>query len=200
LDQNLRVLFDQALADEPEPPRRNLAGHVMAIGQRRRRRRFAAAGGAAVALVAAIGVANLLATPAGTPPLETVPARFESALNPACQSPARDRPTDVSVFLTQDITDAQRAALDQTLRSDRAVATVAYESRDEAYLIYKRMFSDKPAIVASVQPYMLPESFRLKVDDQSRYVELVRRMRKTPGVDQVIGSACPDGVSVGTGG
>jgi hypothetical protein len=200
LDQNLRVLFDRALAGEPEPPSGNLAGQVMAIGQRRRVRRFAVAGGAAVALVAALGVANLLAPPAGTPPLETVPARFESALNPACQSPARERPTDLSVFLTQDVTDEQRAAVDQALRSDQAVASVAYESRDEAYLVFKRMFSDHPELVEAVQVYQMPESFRLKVDDQSRYVELVLRMRKTPGVDQVIGSACPDGVSVGMAG
>jgi FtsX extracellular domain len=200
LDQNLRVLFDRALADEPEPTSENLAGQVMAIGQRRRLRRFAWAGGAAVALVAALGVANLAAPTAGSPPLETVPARFESALNPACESPARDRPTDLSVFLTQDITDEQRAAVEQTLRSDQAVATVAYESSDEAYLVFMRMFSDKPELVEAVQPHMLPESFRLKVDDHSRYVELVLRMRKTPGVDQVIDSACPDGVSVGMAG
>jgi len=200
LDPNLRVLFDEALADEPAPPRGDLAAHVVAIGRGRRRRRLAVAGGAALGLVAVLGVANLAGPPADAPPLETVPAQFAAQLNPACQSPARDHATDVSVFLDMDVTDEQRERVDVLLSSVETVSEVRYESRDEAYLKFRAMFSDNPDLVAAVKVDQLPESFRVKVTVRTGYQELVLRIKNTPGVDQVIGSACPAGVSAGMGG
>ncbi|MEV4535855.1 permease-like cell division protein FtsX [Asanoa sp. NPDC049518] len=197
MDPNLRVLFDQALADEPDPPRGDLAAHVVAIGRGRRRRRLALGGSAAVALVAALGLVNLASGPA---PVETVPARFASQLNPACESPARERPTDVSVFLTTDVTDDQRQRVDVLLRSVETVREVRYESRDQAYLNFQAMFNDNPDLVSAVRVQQMPESFRVKVTVSAGYQELVLRIRNTPGVDQVIDSYCPDGVSVGQAG
>ncbi|GIF66293.1 hypothetical protein Ais01nite_43280 [Asanoa ishikariensis] len=197
MDPNLRVLFDQALADEPDPPEGDLAAAVVAIGRGRRRRRLVVAGGAAFALVIALGAVNLASGPA---PLETVPARFAAQLNPACESPARDQPTDVSVFLTMDVTDAQREQVDVLLQSVEAVHEVRYESRDQAYLSFMKMFGDNPDLVAPVAVEQMPESFRVKVTVSAGYQELVLRIRNTPGVDQVIDSACPRGVSAGSAG
>ncbi|SNS97701.1 hypothetical protein SAMN05421812_102593 [Asanoa hainanensis] len=197
MDPNLHVLFGQALADEPDPPTGDLAANVVAIGRGRRRRRLVLAGGAAVALVAALGAVNLAT---GAAPTETVPARFESQLNPACETPARERPTDLSVFLNPDVTDAQRERVDVLLQSVETVHQVRFESQDQAYLNFQAMFSDNPELVSAVQVSQMPESFRVKVTVWSGYHELVLRIRNTPGVDQVIDSACPDGVSVGSAG
>jgi hypothetical protein len=189
LDQNLRLLFDRALADEPEPPPGDLAPRAMAIGLRWRRRRWLAAGGAVaagLAVFAAVGLVN----PKSEAPVAMVPARFASLLNPVCQSPARDSVTDVSVFLTADITDEQRAAVDSALRAD---GTVYYESNDEAYIAYKKLFSDVPAILDGVDASELPESFRVKL----RRAVLTTDVTGMPGVDQVIWSACPPGITVG---
>ncbi|MDG4820602.1 permease-like cell division protein FtsX [Asanoa sp. WMMD1127] len=190
MDENLRQLFDRAVADEPEPPAGEFAAHVVGLGRRQRRRRAALVGAAGIAVVAAAGLANL---PADAPP-ETVPARFVGQLNPVCESPTRKAPTDISIFLRLDITDDERAALDRTLREDAAVVVVRYESRDQAYATFKAMFSDNPALVAAVKVEQMPESFRLKVHGPVKGVE------GAPGVEQVIGSRCPAGVSVGTAG
>jgi hypothetical protein len=186
MDQDLRVLFDRALADEPEPPPGDLAPRAMAVGLRRRRRRMLAVGASTVAVIAAVA----LVSPKGEEPVAMVPARFASLLNPACESPVRDAATDVSVFLTADITDAQRAAVDSALRAD---GTVRYESNDEALVIYRKMFSDVPEIVAGVDASELPASFRVKL----RGVALTTDVGAMPGVDQIIWSACPPGSTVG---
>jgi hypothetical protein len=190
MDQNLRLLFDRALADEPEPPPDDLAPRAMAVGLRRRRRRMLAVGAATTAVIAAMASVSLAVSPKGEAPVAMVPARYASLLNPVCQSPARDSVTDVSVFLTADITDAQRAAVESVLRAD---GTVFYESNEAAYLNFRKMFSDVPAIANGVDASDLPESFRVKL----RHAVLTTDVSGMPGVDQIIWSACPPGITVG---
>jgi hypothetical protein len=52
VDQNLRVLFERALGDEPVPSPGDLAQEAMVQGTRLRRRRSLLAGGAAAGVVA----------------------------------------------------------------------------------------------------------------------------------------------------
>lgn len=193
MDQNLRALFDRALTDEPEPPPADLAPRAMAVGLRRRRWRTLAVGGAAMVVVAALGFANVAGSPESDAPPAIVQARFASLLNPACQSPARDRATDVSVFLTFEVTDEQREAVDRALRSDPAGATVVYESNNQAYANFRKQFADAPDLVAAVKPEQMPESFRVTL--HGRF--LTTEIDSMPGVDQVIGSVCPPGITIG---
>ncbi|MEV0719172.1 permease-like cell division protein FtsX [Asanoa sp. NPDC050611] len=189
---DLRLLFEQALADEPSAAPADFAGRAMAIGRRQRRRRTIVVGGTGAAVIAALGVANLLAPT----PVETVPARFASLVNPLCESPAGDTATDLSVFLTADVTDRQRAAVNELLQHDPAAGTVRYESRDQAYAQFKALFSDAPALVTGVDASELPESFRVKLVDGAQADRVANKAKNAPGVDDVINSRCPDGADV----
>ncbi|MDG4809170.1 permease-like cell division protein FtsX [Micromonospora sp. WMMD1120] len=198
MDQNLRVLFDRAMADEPEPPAVDLAGEAMAAGTglRRRRQRFVAAGAAAVAAIAAAGALNV-ATPQrhDVPPPTEVPAAFGMLVNRACEFPAREIATHASVFLTREISDQQRTALDHALEADPAVATVVYESREEALARFRTMYRDAPDLVAAVRAEQMPESFRVTLTGRSEYAELAGRVEPLPGVDQMYGIDCPAGTN-----
>ncbi|GGO23378.1 permease-like cell division protein FtsX [Micromonospora parathelypteridis] len=198
MDQNLRMLFDRALADEPEPPSVDLAGHAMAIGGRLRRRReqTVAAGVAAVVTVAAVGVASVARPPdRSAPPPTAVPAAFGMLVNKACAFPARETATDASVFLTMEITDQQRSAVNRALATDPAVGTLVFESRDQALARYRKIFADVPELVAPVRADQLPESFRIKLTGRSQYANLAVRVERMPGVDEMIGIDCPAGTS-----
>src|SRR3712207_2745297 len=53
----------------------------------------------------------------------------------------------VSIFLADDVTDEQRAAIDQQLSGSPEVATHIYESKEEAYARFQQQFSQQPALV-----------------------------------------------------
>lgn len=198
MDQNLRTLFDRAVADEPEPPSGDLASVAMAAGTglRRRRQRRMAVGAAAVVAVAAVGVVNVATPPhRSTPPPTRVPAAFGMLVNKACEFPARETATHASVFLAQEITDQQRGALERALDSDPAVATRVFESREEALARFRTMYADAPELVAAVRVEQMPESFRITLTGRSRYPELAARVQPLPGVEQMYGIDCPAGTS-----
>ncbi|GAA2193232.1 permease-like cell division protein FtsX [Micromonospora lupini] len=198
MDQNLRVLFDRALADEPDLPSPDLAEEAMAAGTslRRRRQRLAAAGAAAVATIAAVGAVNVATPPqrSGPPPTE-VPAAFGMLVNKACEFPARETATDASVFLDHDITDQQRGAVNRALDADPAVGALEFESREEALARFQKMYADAPELVAAVTSDQLPESFRITLDGRSQYAKLADRVERMPGVDEIIGIDCPAGTN-----
>ncbi|WP_433132153.1 permease-like cell division protein FtsX [Micromonospora sp. CA-240977] len=198
MDQNLRVLFDRAMVDEPTLSSTGLAGEAMAAGTslRRRRQRLVTAGAAAVAAIAAVGVVNV-ATPAqrSAPERTTVPAAFGMLVNKACEFPARTTATDASVFLTDDITDQQRDAVNRALEADPAVRTVVFESREEAFAKFTKMYADAPELVASVQPSQLPEAFRITLAARWHFAKLTGPVERLPGVDEVVGIDCPAGTS-----
>jgi hypothetical protein len=200
MSHDLRLLFDRALADEPEAPG-DLAGQAMATGAglRRRRHRMVAAGVAGVAGVAtivALGVVTVATLPERSAPLAKVPAGFAMLMNAACESPVLNSATDASIFLTADVTDEQRSAVNRVLDTDPAVQTVVYESREEAYVRFAKVFEDAPELVAATKPSQLPESFRIKLTGRSRYANLAARVGRMPGVDDIVGSDCPAGTSV----
>ncbi|MEU3454849.1 permease-like cell division protein FtsX [Micromonospora sp. NPDC006766] len=199
MDQNMRLLFDRALADEPEPPLGDLAGQAMATGTSlRRRHRLAAAGVAGVVAIAGLGVVSV-ATPPDSAPSETVPAGFARLVNPACIRPVvRGVATDVSIFLTPDVTDQQRSAVERALEENSAVRTIVFVSREEALARFRKAYEDQPELVAGVQASQLPESFRIKLSGRSQYADLAARFRRMPGVDEMIGTYCPAGANAWT--
>ncbi|RQX18617.1 hypothetical protein DDE19_07150 [Micromonospora ureilytica] len=196
MDQNLRALFDRAVADEPELPLVDLVGDAVAAGTglRRRRQRLVATGVAAVVAVAAVGVVNVATPPQpSAPPPTTVPAAFGMLVNKECGAPAGETATDAAVFLTLEITEEQRSAVNRALDVDPVVGTVAYESREEALRKFKKVYADAPDLVDHIVPGQLPESFRVRLAARSQYVELAARVERLPGVEAIIGIDCPAG-------
>jgi len=77
----------------------------------------------------------------------------------------------VSIFLREDVSEAQRTAINQAIDTDSLVASKTYETRAEAFEKFKVLWRDSPDFVKSVGPDSLPESFRVKLKDPEQYFE-----------------------------
>lgn len=92
---------------------------------------------------------------------------------------------EVSIFLKDDVTQAQRDTIDTTLHREPLVQTVTYESRSEAFRRFKLQFQDQPNLVENVSEQALPESFRVKLTDPKQYDVVAGAVAGLPGVDKV---------------
>lgn len=185
MDQNLRVLFERALSDEPASPPGDLAQEAMAIGRRRRHRRHLLTGGVAgaVTVLATVVAVNMASTPPATPVAMSLMAR------PLCGEPAEPA-IEVAIFLKPDITDQQRASLAESLRSDPHVLRVRYESKEAAYAKFKEMYRDAPDLVGAVKLRDMPDSFRVTMAASSDRLALQEESERQPGVESVVGKIC----------
>jgi cell division transport system permease protein len=96
-----------------------------------------------------------------------------------------------SVFLTTDVTAAQRKGVEERLRATPDVAEVVYESKDEAYAKFRELWKDDPDFIASVEPDSLPESFRVRMTDLAAYRRTrtdayQAELKALPGVQDVV--------------
>ncbi|MEU4201300.1 permease-like cell division protein FtsX [Streptomyces sp. NPDC045470] len=64
------------------------------------------------------------------------------------------------------------------------VQSVQYESSDQAYKHYKEQFGDTP-VAGLVTPDQLPESFRVKLKDPTKYEVIKSAFSERPGVQEV---------------
>jgi len=93
---------------------------------------------------------------------------------------------EVSIFLTDTVTQAQRDNLRTTLQQDPLVKKVTYESKAEAFSRFREQFKDSPDLINNTSPTALPESFRVKLKDPSKYELAAEKYQAADGVDQVI--------------
>jgi cell division transport system permease protein len=93
---------------------------------------------------------------------------------------------EVSIFMKQDVTPDQRDALRERLASDPLVANTVYENKEEAYSRFREQFKDSPELVQNVRPDALPESFRVKLVDPTKYEQAAQRYAAQPGVERVV--------------
>jgi cell division transport system permease protein len=92
----------------------------------------------------------------------------------------------VSIFLSDGVTDDQRSAIEQKLKASDEVKSFVYESKDEAYKRFKEQFAQQPDLVNNVGPDALPESFRVELVNPERYSVIASMFPNGKnGVDQV---------------
>jgi cell division transport system permease protein len=92
----------------------------------------------------------------------------------------------VSIFLADDVTKEQRAAIEKKLDDSNEVARYVYESKDEAYARFKQQFSQQPELVENTPEDALPESFRVELKNPERYPVIAEQFPDGKGgVDQV---------------
>lgn len=92
----------------------------------------------------------------------------------------------VSIFLTDDVTDEQRTAIEQELETSPEVADYLYESKEEAYERFQQQFSQQPELVENTPADALPESFRVELVNPERYEVIAEQFPNGQnGVDQV---------------
>lgn len=195
MQPDLRDLFQRALDDDPGPPPGDPAQAAMAQGARIRRRRTATVACSAAALVAVLSaIVGVNAAGPQAPTPQVVAALPPMAQLPAgCAMPAEDRATDISIFLSADITGPQRTGLGDALQADGRLAWRTFESRQEAYRKFVELWRESPDFVKSVGPEQLPESFRGRLGDPDDYPEVAATFAGFPGVEQIVGSNCPGG-------
>jgi cell division transport system permease protein len=92
---------------------------------------------------------------------------------------------ELNVFLRDEITPEQQDELKAAVSGMPEVSKLYYESKEQAFAEYKRMFKDSPAIIANVDPNALPASFRIKLKDPNTAEAVAGRLNGRPGVDEV---------------
>jgi cell division transport system permease protein len=192
VDHHLKDLIERELATEPPMPPGSAAGDAMAAGTRlRRRRTFLTAGGTATAAVAVVIAAvsafgsPLPGDPTTAPAAQVwCPVPQQEALAPAQFTEGR---AQVAIFLTEDVTAAQRTSLDMALQAHPLVTDVKYESREEAFRRFVDLWSDEPDLIKAVQPDQLPEAFRVTLKDPDSYPAFVDSLRAVHGINDIVG-------------
>jgi len=92
---------------------------------------------------------------------------------------------ELNVFLRDEITPEQTKQLGADISGMPEVRKAYYESKDQAFQEYKRMFKDSPGITENVDPAALPSSYRIKLNDPSRAEAVASRLQGRPGVEDV---------------
>jgi cell division transport system permease protein len=72
------------------------------------------------------------------------------------------------------------------LKNDAYVKSFRYLNKDDAFAIFKKEFSDQPALVESTKPADLPESFRVAPKQAQQTQLLADEYKNQPNVDTVI--------------
>ncbi|MCX5069393.1 permease-like cell division protein FtsX [Micromonospora lupini] len=93
---------------------------------------------------------------------------------------------EVSIFLSQEVSEQQRTDLDAKLKTNPLVKEVIYVNKDEAYKKFQEMYQDAPDLVNAVKPDQLPESFRLKLNNPEQYKNIYDQYKDTEGVDEIV--------------
>jgi cell division protein FtsX len=203
VEPNLRKHFDLAVSADPGADPGEMASAAMLQGNRirRKRRQLAGAGVAAGVVAVLVTVAGVTLTNGATPPAEpsvTIAAAMMPMAAPACRiDPVTTDATDVAIFLVYEVTDRQRSALTKALTNDARVATVVYESRQQAYEKFVKLWKDSPDFVASVTPKSLPESYRLRLHDPAQFAAFNQEYAHKAGVQDIIGRTCAESAPVG---
>ena len=100
--------------------------------------------------------------------------------------PRHDDDVPVAVFLRQQATPDQKAAIEAYLHRLDVVGAVRFETHQEAYDNYRRMFTGMPGVLANVMADDLPESYRAVLDDPDDAPGAKAHLQALAGVEQVV--------------
>ena len=91
------------------------------------------------------------------------------------------------VFMNADATPEQDAAIRDVLDTSPAIYGFAYVDKLAAYEEFRGLFSDKPELLDSVTPDVMPPSYRIVPadPDSANVAELARQFSAQPGVREV---------------
>ncbi len=81
-------------------------------------------------------------------------------------------------------TDGQLALLDEVSVWSE-VKSIRYVDKAGAYVEFQELFADRPDLVASIQPSILPASFRIELTDIELYRDVMFRLQSNPNVREV---------------
>jgi len=96
------------------------------------------------------------------------------------------RDVEVSVFLQKDIPIGQQSHIGDLLAHMPEVASVHFESQQEAYSRFVKIFKNQGALVENITPDALPASFRVKLKDPQQFSVVAERLVGQPGIDKIV--------------
>lgn len=92
---------------------------------------------------------------------------------------------EISVYLLDDIQEAELTGLENEIREYEEVDYVTYVSKAEAYEEFKERYRTQPALYESLDPDALPASLRIKLFDAADTEEVAARIQGAPGVEEI---------------
>ena len=92
---------------------------------------------------------------------------------------------EMSIFLDKAVTEDQRTSLQTDLQTNPQVKTVFYESHEDALKRFKEDFKDSPDLLKDVTAQTLPESFRVKLKDPTKFQDVQSEFSGRPGVEEI---------------
>jgi cell division transport system permease protein len=91
----------------------------------------------------------------------------------------------VAVFLQDSVSNADRTRLYNMLQQMPEVASVRYESKQEAYQRFKQIFKSEHAITQNVTAQAIPASFQVRLKDPSKFSVVAARLTGQPGIENI---------------
>jgi cell division transport system permease protein len=95
----------------------------------------------------------------------------------------------VSIFLQTTATDSQTTALDAKIKSDSRIASDQFLDKDASWKVFQQQMANDEALLASITPDQVPQSFRLKLKNPDQVGQIKATYQNQPGVDEVIDQA-----------
>jgi cell division transport system permease protein len=99
------------------------------------------------------------------------------------------RAAEMSVYLDDGITDAERAAVEAMLKPSPTIASYTFVTKSDALARFKEMFTDLSATVDAIEGNPLPASFEVRLpasaEAQRGLEQLSDKLRAAPGVADV---------------
>src|SRR5262249_17780003 len=98
---------------------------------------------------------------------------------------------EVSIFLSKESTPSDQQAIGAALASDPLVkkTSITFETHQQAYAKFQQMAKSEPNLVAVTTPDNLPESYRIKLTDPSKFSDVSAKYKTMHGVDNVVDQA-----------
>jgi cell division transport system permease protein len=92
---------------------------------------------------------------------------------------------EVSVFLRDDASPDQITALNNKIAGLPEVQTHYFETKEQAFEQFQRLFRDIPTLVNNVTADAMPQSFRIKLVDPEQFAVIRARLVGDPAIDEI---------------
>ncbi|WP_344888089.1 permease-like cell division protein FtsX [Nonomuraea antimicrobica] len=87
-------------------------------------------------------------------------------------------------------TAAEKKAVEVLIRKTPEVVQSIFESEAEAYQNFREAFKSNQKLLNATKVEDMPESFRIRLKQQSSSQDITKKLRKQPGVAQVVDHSC----------
>jgi cell division transport system permease protein len=92
---------------------------------------------------------------------------------------------EVSVFIRDAASTDQITALSNKISDMPEVEQVFFESREEAYQRFRKLFADSTSLIENVDADAMPQSYRVKLKDPEKFAVIRARLAGDPTVEEV---------------